>query len=64
MAANDVPVDNVRIAGLTRLITPAQIKEQYPASAAQIQRVAETSDAARAILAGEDDRMLVVVGPC
>ena len=64
VAANDVPVDNVRIAGLTRLITPAQIKEQYPASAAQIQRVAETRAAARAILAGEDDRMLVVVGPC
>lgn len=61
---SNIPVDNIRVAGLTRLITPAQIKEQYPASASQLRLVAESRAAARAILAGEDDRLLVVVGPC
>jgi len=63
-ATTSVPVDNLRVAGLTRLITPAQIKEQYPASPAQLRLVANARAAARAILSGEDDRMLVVVGPC
>ena len=61
---NSVPVDNLRVAGLTRLITPTQIKEQSPASADHLRLVAETRAASRAILSGEDDRMLVVVGPC
>ena len=59
-----VPVDNLRVAGVTRLITPAQIKEQLPASPAQLRLVADTRSAARAILRGEDDRLLVIVGPC
>jgi len=63
-ASHGVPIDNLRVAGLTRLITPAQIKEQYPASVGQIRLVADARAAARAILAGEDERLLVVVGPC
>jgi 3-deoxy-7-phosphoheptulonate synthase len=57
-------VDNLRVVGVTRLITPAQIKEQYPASGEQLRLVERTRREARAILSGADDRMLVVVGPC
>lgn len=57
-------VDNLRIVGLTRLITPAQIKEQLPASSRQLGVVSEARETASAILNGEDDRLLVVVGPC
>jgi 3-deoxy-7-phosphoheptulonate synthase len=63
-SAGAIPVENLRVAGVTRLITPAQIKEQLPASAQQLRLVADTRAQARAILTGEDDRLLVIVGPC
>ncbi|MBE2205547.1 MAG: 3-deoxy-7-phosphoheptulonate synthase [Chthoniobacterales bacterium] len=59
-----VPVDNVHVVGVTRLITPAQIKEQLPARSRHLRLVSEARATARAILSGEDDRLLVVVGPC
>lgn len=59
-----VPVENLRVAGVTRLITPARIKSEFPANAAQLQLVSDARAAARAILSGEDERMLVIVGPC
>ena len=59
-----VPVDNLHVVGVTRLITPAQIKEQLPAKSRHLRLVSEARSTARAILSGEDDRMLVVVGPC
>ncbi len=57
-------VENLRVRGLTRLITPTQIKEQSPASAASLQTVLGGRAAARRILQREDSRLLVVVGPC
>ncbi len=59
-----IPVENLRVAGVTRLITPAQIKEQLPASGSTLRLVAEARATSRAILRGEDHRLLVVVGPC
>ncbi|MCK9590334.1 MAG: 3-deoxy-7-phosphoheptulonate synthase, partial [Terrimicrobiaceae bacterium] len=59
-----IPVDNLRVVGVSSLITPAQIKEQLPAKARHLRLVSEARSAARAILNGEDDRLLVVVGPC
>jgi 3-deoxy-7-phosphoheptulonate synthase len=46
------------------LITPAQIKEQLPAGDRQLALVEKTRQEAKSILRGEDDRMLVIVGPC
>ncbi|MGC1481557.1 MAG: 3-deoxy-7-phosphoheptulonate synthase [Chthoniobacterales bacterium] len=57
-------VENVRVRDVTRLITPAQIKEQLPAQEASLETVREGRDAARRILRREDDRLLVIVGPC
>lgn len=59
-----LPLENLRVRGVTRLITPSQIKEQQPASSAQVDTVLQGREAARAILRGEDDRLLVIVGPC
>lgn len=59
-----IPLENLRVRGVTRLITPAQIKEQLPAGPVEIETVSQGRKAARAILSGEDDRLLVVVGPC
>jgi 3-deoxy-7-phosphoheptulonate synthase len=57
-------VDNLRVAGVTRLISPAQIKSRFPANPRQLKLVSDTRAAARAILSGEDKRLLVIVGPC
>jgi len=63
-AAARTAVDNLRVLGLTRLITPAQIKEQLPSEQRHTELVRDSRATARAILVGEDDRLLVVVGPC
>ena len=59
-----VPLENTRVRGVTRLITPAQIKEQLPASPEQMATVHKGREQASAILRGDDDRLLVVCGPC
>ena len=58
------PVADVRVRGLRRLITPAQLKEQFPATPALAQAVLEARATAKRILAGTDPRLMVVVGPC
>ena len=58
------PLEDLRVRGVTRLITPAQIKEQLPVSRSQMETVLRGREQARAIIRGEDDRLLVVVGPC
>jgi len=58
------PLEDLRVRGVTRLITPVQIKEQLPAGPVETETVRRGREAARAILRGEDDRLLVVVGPC
>jgi 3-deoxy-7-phosphoheptulonate synthase len=64
-AGNGTPiVENLRVRGVTRLITPAQIKEQLPAEERHLQAVRSARETARAILRREDPRLLVVVGPC
>lgn len=63
-AGGGVPLENLRVRGVTRLITPAQIKEQLPAGDREVETVQAGRRQARAILSGEDDRLLVVVGPC
>ena len=63
-AAASVPVENLRVRGVTRLITPTQIKEQLPASEAALRTVLDGRAAARRIVEREDSRLLVVVGPC
>jgi 3-deoxy-7-phosphoheptulonate synthase len=57
-------VDNLRVRGVTRLITPAQIKEQLPVGELALRTVLDGRDAARRILQGQDERLLVIVGPC
>lgn len=58
------PVEDLHVRGITRLITPAQTKEQFPVESVHALTVAEGRAAVRNILSGEDPRMLVVVGPC
>jgi len=56
--------DDLRICGIKEVIAPVQVHEELPITEA----AATTTLAARAeihrILTGEDDRVLVVIGPC
>lgn len=49
---------------LRRLVAPAEIKRQSPASAESLATAALGRAEAQAILHGRDTRLLVVVGPC
>lgn len=57
-------VEDVRVRGLRRLITPAQLKEQLPTTPALATQVLRARQTAKQILARREDRMLVLVGPC
>ena len=49
---------------LKELPTPQQIKEQYALSEESIQLKAKRDREVSDVLTGEDDRFLVIIGPC
>ncbi|MGD9714374.1 MAG: 3-deoxy-7-phosphoheptulonate synthase [Thermomicrobiales bacterium] len=55
---------NLRIAGIRPLISPAILMEEHPLPAEGAILVQRSRREISRILAGEDDRLLVVVGPC
>ena len=56
--------DDLRISAVRPLIAPAVLAEEIPLSAAAAEVVAANRRAIEAILGAEDDRLLVIVGPC
>ncbi len=56
--------DDLRIQNLRPLLPPAILMEEIPVSEAQSGTIAKARLAAGKIIDGEDDRLLVVVGPC
>jgi 3-deoxy-7-phosphoheptulonate synthase len=58
------PTDDLRIERLRPLIPPAILMEQYEITATASTTVAEAREAMNRILRDEDDRLVVVVGPC
>jgi 3-deoxy-7-phosphoheptulonate synthase len=56
--------NNLHVVDTLPLITPTELKRELPISERVAETVATTRDAIRAILQGEDHRMLAVVGPC
>ena len=56
--------DNLRIRNIDPLISPVLLEKRLPLSDDEAHLVSQTRAAARAILHGEDDRLLAVVGPC
>ncbi|THB66055.1 MAG: 3-deoxy-7-phosphoheptulonate synthase [Spirochaetaceae bacterium] len=56
--------DDTRIAQLKPLIPPAIIMEDYPLSDNGSKSVQQGRETIEAIMAGKDDRLLAVVGPC
>ena len=56
-------IDDVRIAQIRPLISPAVLMGELPADENAAKLVAQTRKQTEAIFSGEDDRVLVVVGP-
>jgi 3-deoxy-7-phosphoheptulonate synthase len=55
---------NARITGLSVVVTPAAVATVVPLSAASAATTRDGRRAAGAIVAGRDDRLLVIAGPC
>lgn len=56
--------DDLRITGLNPLISPAVLAYYLPLTEPASELVASARSQAEAILRGEDDRLLAIVGPC
>ncbi len=57
-------LENLNIESHQVLVTPEQLKARLPATETVRESVHQAREAVRAILSGEDHRLLVVVGPC
>lgn len=55
---------DLRIQSMTQLIAPALLCEEFSLTDRQAQFIVDSRRTVERILSGEDDRMLVVVGPC
>ena len=58
------PVSDLRIRALEPLPAPAALLRELPLGSERAELVARSRRAVREVLDGEDDRLLVVVGPC
>jgi 3-deoxy-7-phosphoheptulonate synthase len=58
------PIEDLRIKESKVLLPPALLEEELPATEQTVRTVHQARAEIRAILGGEDRRLLVVVGPC
>ena len=56
--------DDVRIKEIKELLPPVALLERYPATETAVQTAFESRQAIHNILNDQDDRLLVVIGPC
>ena len=59
-----LPLQDLNVAGIERLPSPSVIKKEFDAPSDVAEMIATRRDEVRAVLAREDRRLLVVVGPC
>lgn len=56
--------DNLRITGITEVIAPDQVLTEFPISEIAAQTIVAARADIRQILQRQDDRLIVVIGPC
>ena len=62
---NDIHLsEDLRITGLKKLVTPAQLKSELPLGVELTEKVLNDRKTVRDIIHRKDDRLLVVIGPC
>ena len=63
---NEIKIENddTRIAKIEQLLPPIALLEKYPASDIAVKTVRNARKTAHNIIHGQDDRLLVIIGPC
>ncbi|MEE1749943.1 3-deoxy-7-phosphoheptulonate synthase [Streptomyces sp. JV184] len=56
--------NDLRVTGFQPLIAPATLRAELPLTPSHAALVERSRDAANRVLTGEDDRLLLIVGPC
>jgi 3-deoxy-7-phosphoheptulonate synthase len=62
--AMNIQTDDLRIRDIRALASPEELMRELPCSAAAASTVATSRQAVQRVLHGQDDRLIVVVGPC
>ena len=62
--ANGGPIDDLRVREIDELVSPETLLNELPATATITATTRAARQAVHRILAGADDRLLVVIGPC
>jgi 3-deoxy-7-phosphoheptulonate synthase len=55
---------DLRVTGFQPLVSPAALRDELPLGSTRAALVEDGRRAVNAVLTGEDDRLLLVVGPC
>jgi len=58
------PISDVRVTAFERLASPDAVRGELPSSSAALATVRRGREDVRAALAGEDNRLVMIVGPC
>jgi len=61
---NDYNTDDLRICEITEVIPPRQVHDEYPISQHAALTTLQARQGIHRVLAGIDDRLLVIIGPC
>jgi len=56
--------DDIRISGMSEIAAPEQVHAEHPITETAARTTHDTRNAIHDILQGDDDRLLVIVGPC
>lgn len=56
--------DDLRITGMVEVSSPAELIQEFPLTETAVETVYQARQEAHRIIKGEDDRLLVIVGPC
>lgn len=59
-----ISIDDLKINSLQSLLKPEQLTQQLPLTLAAAKIIQHARDTAAKIIAGKDNRLLVIVGPC
>ncbi|HTQ38798.1 MAG TPA: 3-deoxy-7-phosphoheptulonate synthase [Pirellulales bacterium] len=58
------PIENINVGRIEPLISPQELKTEHPLSEAAAETVVDSRETVKKILAGDDARLMVIVGPC
>jgi len=64
MTDEALSIQDVNVLGTTPLLSPAELKRQSPLSDGAVHSVYKSREIVKAILGGQDSRLIAIVGPC